>query len=301
MAIQFLIEAREAGQSADALARFLADIALVFGWGEDDWRPDRNKQGKIKSDFVYAVGIDRWLEVSAAAGHVLLGIEPKQVKDFGQFAGCVNFLPAYPSHLPATDLELDVVTCHHPRYYRGDVDVATDDEEPNPVTFIAVAAGAVFAFVALPLRGEQQALSQPGMMLHLLAGGWLRQGLETFGLGSKTAAGYGWFVKVDTAMPTRPQSQILGATASVTGATTPATGEHPLIREWRGKTQLGNFRVFRPLLAALKDDTELKRVFEAIMPAGELAKLKRSNRYWQSFISHPDGAAILKRLKLELQ
>jgi hypothetical protein len=28
---------------------------------------------------------------------------------------------------------------------------------------------------------------------------------------------------------------------------------------------------------------------------------QRSNRYWQSFISHPEGAAILKRLKLELR
>jgi hypothetical protein len=55
------------------------------------------------------------------------------------------------------------------------------------------------------------------------------------------------------------------------------------------------FRAYRPLLAALKDDRELKHVFEAIMPSIELTKLKRSNPYWQSFVSHADDASLRRR------
>ena len=51
MAIQELLEAR-AKASDDELAKLLADIALVFGWGEEDWTSGSIKQGRIKSDFV---------------------------------------------------------------------------------------------------------------------------------------------------------------------------------------------------------------------------------------------------------
>jgi CRISPR type III-B/RAMP module RAMP protein Cmr6 len=267
------------------------------------------------------------------------------------FAGTVSFLPAYPHHLPANDLELDIVTCHHPRYYRADPDmpVALDIEEPNPVVFPAVAAGVVFQFAILPIHrawlglvGQVSDLTVPGVSdsvgtpggiasaaptnkagsqgpeasatgrpevcstaarLLTRAREWLRQGLETFGLGAKTAAGYGWFAEVDAtgATPTTSRPQPSSAGLPVAAPATPAATEHPLVTQWRGKTQPANFRAFRPALAALKDDAELKRVFQAIMPVGELSKLKRANPYWQSFVSHPEGGAILKRLKLELR
>ena len=247
MAIQSLLEAREAKEPTDKLARLLADIALVFGWGEQDWktrqdivsklRPKRDDTDEVfaqrcqeswkakRSDFAYAVGDGLWGEVATAA-HMLL-------PNTDHFAGTVSFLPAYPHHLPANDLELDIVTCHHPKYYRDDPDmpVALDIEEPNPVVFPAVAAGIVFQFVILPIhrawvgvvgevsdivdssgrtgnaaargkagnRGpEAPATVRPEVCptparLLTRAREWLRQGLETFGLGAKTAAGYGWF------------------------------------------------------------------------------------------------------------
>jgi CRISPR type III-B/RAMP module RAMP protein Cmr6 len=247
MAIQSLLEAREAKEPTDKLARLLADIARVFGWGEQDWktpqdivsklRPKRDDTDEIftqrcqeiwkakRSDFAYAVSDGLWGEVAAAARVLLPNTD--------HFAGTVSFLPAYPHQLPANDLELDIVTCHHPKYYRGDADtpVALDIEEPNPVVFPAVAAGVVFQFVILPIHracvdlmgevsgfvdtsrgtgnaaargragntgpeapatGKPEVCPAPGRLL-TSAREWLRQGLETFGLGAKTAAGYGWF------------------------------------------------------------------------------------------------------------
>lgn len=133
--------------------------------------------------------------------------EPAPWKHLPHFAGSVSFLPAYPVDLgqtgiveglpvevpPLGKLELDVVTCHHPDYYGQKRDrngnllkpVATDDEDPNPVVFPAVAPGHVFAFALLKLRGTEADENN--------ARTWLGCGLQTFGLGAKTAAGYGWF------------------------------------------------------------------------------------------------------------
>ena len=227
MAIQILLEAREAKEPGDRLARLLADIALVFGWGQQDWKM------RDDSDFAYAVGDGLWNQVSSSARRLL--------PITGHFAGTVSFLPAYPQHLPANDIELDVVTCHHPNYYRADPawPVALDSDDPNPVVFLTVAAGIVFQFAVLPIRractglvGQVSDLTAPGVSDSVdtpigpgnIGGGnesentgseppgtgrpevcptghrlvvagreWLRQGLEMFGLGAKTAAGYGWF------------------------------------------------------------------------------------------------------------
>ncbi|MCS1410350.1 MAG: hypothetical protein M2R45_03542 [Verrucomicrobia subdivision 3 bacterium] len=183
MAIQLLREQREDGKINEALITTLKEAALVFGWTQQDWE-------EKSSDFAYALG-EKWGEVS--------GIVRNHLPD--SFAGSVSFLPAHlvdglasvklPDSFPKPPefgkLELDIVTCHHSKYYRGDnKDVATDDEDPNPVVFPAVAAGHVFAFHVMPLRNG-------GTQLTEQARAWLRKGLSLFGLGAKTNAGYGWF------------------------------------------------------------------------------------------------------------
>ncbi|MCL5099190.1 MAG: type III-B CRISPR module RAMP protein Cmr6 [Candidatus Omnitrophica bacterium] len=97
---------------------------------------------------------------------------------------------------------------------------APDIEEPVPNVFPAVAAGHVFVFAVVPMRrviGGQvsdvpvQAISggqsdatrlanleaptngRPEVCPTALAHCWLAEGLQIFGLGAKTNAGYGWF------------------------------------------------------------------------------------------------------------
>jgi len=190
-------------------AEMLAAIARVFGWCEQDWSDRRNQ-----SDFLWACGPNH-REVAQTAAQTLAAhfgweIAEKHPdtpwKSLPNFAGSVSFLPAYPVDLdqpskldqprkvdglplevpPLGKLELDVVTCHHRDYYAGKSPTATDTEEPVPVVFPAVAPGHVFAFAIARLRGADAQLIQHART-------WLATGLSVFGLGAKTAAGYGWF------------------------------------------------------------------------------------------------------------
>jgi len=180
-----------------ARADLLAAIARVFGWVKTDWEAGKHFDKKThaettwKSDFAWACEGDRELLKSARA----------QTGGWETASGAVSFLPARPCALGRTGgveglplpvpelgrLELDVVTCHHRAYYNdSNLTEATDTEEPVPVVFPAVAPGHVFAFALLPLRGADS-----GLVAY--ARNWLRTGLEAFGLGAKTNAGYGWF------------------------------------------------------------------------------------------------------------
>jgi hypothetical protein len=72
--------------------------------------------------------------------------------------------------------------------------IATDTEEPNPVLFPAVKAQGendYFTFPLIPLRNPETRLLTYTRI-------WLASGLETFGLGAKTNAGYGWFDASET-------------------------------------------------------------------------------------------------------
>jgi CRISPR type III-B/RAMP module RAMP protein Cmr6 len=201
LAIQLLFESSAGFQPAtgsedlgakskrwDDCAQLLFQIARVFGWADQDWKPG--------SDFAYACG-EEWDEIRERATKLLFAAFPNWKKPTGNqllwkslpnYTGEVQFLPAYPFSAPAKDLELDVVTVHHREYYAGNPQYATapDIEEPVPVVFPAVAPGHVFAFAVLPGRRRGDGLLD-------IAKQWLKQGLETFGLGAKVAAGYGWF------------------------------------------------------------------------------------------------------------
>lgn len=97
-------------------------------------------------------------------------------------SGSVAFLPAVPTD--AGRLATDIVNCHHPDYYGGRRNVATDDESPIPLPFPTVDEGVSFVFSIVPVR--------PGADIES-AKKWLVRALSENGAGAKTAAGYGWF------------------------------------------------------------------------------------------------------------
>ena len=195
--------------SFNSPTEMLAAIAHVFGWSEQDWSQKRN-DGRFVSDFAWACG-DKQEEIWKKTAeqltshlHIAIRDERKETpwKSLPNLAGSISFLPAYPVDLGKTGkvdglpveipllgkLELDIVTCHHGDYYasKDPIKKATDTEEPVPVVFPAVAAGHFFAFAVLPLRN-----CADDFLAHARV--WLATGLQTFGLGAKTAAGYGWF------------------------------------------------------------------------------------------------------------
>ena len=116
------------------------------------------------------------------------------------YAGSVSFLPAYP--INDAPLVMDILTCHHPEYYRDATKArALDTESPIPNLFPVVEVGAQFAVALVILNRETRtemvraALDLPRNLdlLHL-AKTWLLEGLTQLGVGAKTVAGYGWFI-----------------------------------------------------------------------------------------------------------
>lgn len=106
----------------------------------------------------------------------------------GDSAGSVVFHDAWPESWPK--LGLDIVNNHHPGYYEGRNEPG-DWEDPIPVYFLSVTAGARFQF-ALSLRR-----SDSDAALIETARQWLEGALITLGAGAKTNAGYGAFERAE--------------------------------------------------------------------------------------------------------
>lgn len=95
-------------------------------------------------------------------------------------AGCVTFHDAWwltARSAGGLDLSLDVMTVHHPEYYRGS-GAPTDFDEPNPVNFLTVHGDFLVA-----LTGPRDWVQ--------VAQALLTEALDLDGIGAKTAAGYG--------------------------------------------------------------------------------------------------------------
>ncbi len=174
-----------------------------------------------------------WKSVPNYAGSV--SFLPAYPVDLGK-TGKVDGLPL--DVPPLGKLELDVVTVHHKQYYAEPAEpkdvphshdkwqrwkrehdawehewgTAPDIEEPVPNVFPAVAPGHIFTFALGPLRGgkDPSYTSDPSpnpkgstpFCPTSHARTWLQTGLQVFGLGAKTNAGYGWFVASEAVQAT---------------------------------------------------------------------------------------------------
>ncbi len=109
-------------------------------------------------------------------------------------AGAVCFLDGiYYGHdepLFATD----VMTPHYVDYYTGNGSrPPAEDDNPNPVSFLTVASGNIFAFGIVPREGAFANLRVDKEDILTAARDWLINGLSRLGAGSKTSSGYGFF------------------------------------------------------------------------------------------------------------
>ncbi|GAB4108396.1 MAG: hypothetical protein Kow001_05410 [Acidobacteriota bacterium] len=142
-----------------AREQILRSILEVFGWAKDDVE-------KKDSDLFWAW--DGPIPAPTAKAN----------------SGRVSFLPGFPVALPP--LQIDVLACHHPKYYTTNRKDAADDEQPNIQVFPVVASGAKFLFTIVPLPGASEAILKSALQ-------FLAEGLQVWGIGAKTAAGYGYF------------------------------------------------------------------------------------------------------------
>lgn len=107
--------------------------------------------------------------------------------------GLLTFYDAVPLPGQSELLQTDLLNPHYPKYYRDPSKYPpSDDQDPIPVYFLAVKPGAGFVF---PYRLARLPEKAPFTREEALGAveKWLRAGLETWGAGAKTAAGYGYF------------------------------------------------------------------------------------------------------------
>lgn len=261
--------------SGEEKPRLLLFAMLLFGYGAHD----------LRGDFGWAGGTQEAQVVAGKIGSL-------------DFKGCACFLPAYPTTAPK--LVVDMVNPHYPSYYSGRKAVAEDNENPIPNYFPAVEAGSTFGFAVL-LNRVPEVEGVNASLLLVQAKQWLESAVVRKGAGAKTAAGYGWF-ELGRTPRNSPDSAPLGdRTPDPTATLSPLD---TVIQKWSGKLGTsGNFPAALPELLALADDADLKRAFEAVIPAQERRKFRKGNPYWQSFTSsrHGDiGKKILARLNITL-
>ncbi|NMA43445.1 MAG: type III-B CRISPR module RAMP protein Cmr6, partial [Oligosphaeraceae bacterium] len=185
-----LEKVRQAGTVSEKTTA-LRQVALTFGWADNDWRNSKEKEKK--SDFQVVAG-NEWLEVRQNCALALLRElnlplpkkhEETPWKALGSFCGTVAFLPAV-ANCPRGRgiLEADLVNCHHPKYYQStdDEKLALDIENPIPNFFPAVRAGLDFVFTLAPTPGAAARLLDIASHLEF-ARDCLRCGLSEYGAG----------------------------------------------------------------------------------------------------------------------
>ncbi|WP_044895093.1 type III-B CRISPR module RAMP protein Cmr6 [Bacillus alveayuensis] len=89
-------------------------------------------------------------------------------------------------------IEPDVLTVHFKDYY-GSGKPATDDQNPNPVTFLTVNVSDVDIYLTSCKYGG----NIPSEELLKEAASWTAQALSEIGIGSKTSSGYGYFTNIE--------------------------------------------------------------------------------------------------------
>ncbi len=121
-------------------------------------------------------------------------IEPGQTDPS---TGYILFLDALPVRWPT--LDVDIINCHHGDYYtqmekhnqKNEPNWPKETDSPNPVFFLSVAHDTEFEF-RISSRSSNLNDKKAEQDLKTVLG-FLRQGLEYFGIGAKTAVGYGVF------------------------------------------------------------------------------------------------------------
>lgn len=133
-------------------------------------------------------GLAEWCAQAEIAGDKVADVE-RVIFGNTNVAGCCVFWDAWFEN--GTMFQQDIVTVHHPDYYRssGGAEWPTDFDDPTPVPFLVTPPGAQFVFGVDTPPGWQE------LVVSLIQ--WC---LKNKGVGGKRNAGYGYFAFADDAM-----------------------------------------------------------------------------------------------------
>ncbi|MEW6364127.1 MAG: type III-B CRISPR module RAMP protein Cmr6 [Acidobacteriota bacterium] len=125
----------------------------------------------------------------------------------GGMVTCYDAVPAPDTKAMQNEvLQVDILNPHYPDYYKDPSTQPTDKQNPTPVYFLTVRPATSFEFYFQldcmprePARDDAEKERSDALCLwseddvrHMLKR-WLQQGLQLWGIGGKTAAGYGHF------------------------------------------------------------------------------------------------------------
>ncbi len=168
-----------------------ADHPVLAARGEEVHRADF--QGPTRRKNRVKEGAGRYYRALFGAPEADCDIElkkkhPELLAHFGSCRGLIQFHDAW--YVPSAaqgdhqtgPYAKDVLTVHHGQYYQNPEAQPNDYEEPNPVAFLSVRPKTTF-LIALTGNAEWMKLAMT----------YLKAALEVWGVGGKTAAGYGRF------------------------------------------------------------------------------------------------------------
>ena len=117
-------------------------------------------------------------------------------EDGSKHSSSIIFYDAFSSN---AKLHVDISNCHHMKYYDEKKNIPLDDEQPNPVFFLALKPGAKFNFyLVLKDGGNSENLN---MVFEIL-----QKALSYNGIGAKTSLGYGSF---NTGVPLEQNDNVI--------------------------------------------------------------------------------------------
>jgi CRISPR type III-B/RAMP module RAMP protein Cmr6 len=247
--------------------------------------------------------------LTAADIEAIFGVEEDDSQKKDAWAGCVDFLPAYPAKAECL-LELDVLTVHYQAYYAGK---ATDWDSDNPVpsVFPAVAEGQPFNF-DLICRSTRVNENEAARLLNLAAE-CLKHALLHRGGGAKTRAGYGRFrVESERQCPPPAADELFNPVpqpaARPVPSPTPLAAAQPsgpsgsggaleaFIAQWSGEALVPeNIKKFAEQLRTLHATEDRIKAFDACVPH---ARRNAADLLWQAFHSRHHGRKLLNELDL---
>lgn len=179
------------GSALKGLARNYALLTLYAEvYGEQDQLNSTSLEG-FDAQLCSGIGHKNANDYAA-----IFGYAAESGESSGQGGGCI-FYDAILLKCSGPLFTLDVMTPHFKEYYNSGnagtgkpTSAPHDADSPNPVTFITVTEGAEFGFAV----GSGPRVSSK---LSMRAARWLARALEEFGIGAKTASGYGAFKHVE--------------------------------------------------------------------------------------------------------
>jgi CRISPR type III-B/RAMP module RAMP protein Cmr6 len=120
-------------------------------------------------------------------------VDVKRIFGTQEKEGTVIFFDAVPNPKEKIALAVDIMNPHYPDYYQTQEQLEpkypTNDQNPVPVTFLTI-SDTTFTFAIAPCKAENDNDAKQALA-------WLKDALQSYGIGGKTSTGYGYMQLVE--------------------------------------------------------------------------------------------------------